>query len=54
MGLGASVDLGGGMKLSASNAQNSDGLTDVKFNYAALSLNACGTAYAYATATTIG
>merc|ERR1712072_1438519 len=31
MGLGASVDLGGGMKLSATNAQNSDGLTDVNF-----------------------
>jgi len=52
MGLGANVDLGGGMKLTASNAQNSDGLTDVKFNNAALSLNAGGTAYAYATATT--
>jgi len=52
MGLGANVDLGGGMKLSATNAQNSDGLTDVKFNNAALSLNAGGTAYAYATATT--
>jgi len=38
MGLGASVDLGGGMKLSASNAQNSDGLTDDNFNYSALSL----------------
>jgi len=52
MGLGANVDLGGGMKLSATNAQNSDGLTDVKFNNAALSLNAGGTAYAYATGTT--
>ena len=51
-GLGANLDLGGGMKLSASNAQNADGLTDVKFNNAALSLNAGGTAYAYATATT--
>jgi hypothetical protein len=38
MGLGASVDLGGGMKLSASNAQNSDGLTDNNFNYSALSI----------------
>ena len=38
MGLGASVDLGGGMTLSASNAQNSDGLTDNNFNYSALSL----------------
>ena len=52
MGLGASVDLGGGMKLSATNAQNSDGLTDVKFDYDQLSLNAGGTAYAYSTATT--
>ena len=33
MGLGAAVDLGGGMTLNASNAQNSDGLTDVNFNY---------------------
>jgi hypothetical protein len=38
MGLGASVDLGGGMKLSASNAQNSEGLTDNNFNYGALSI----------------
>ena len=38
MGLGASVDLGGGMTLSASNAQNSDGLVDNNFNYSALSL----------------
>ena len=37
MGLGAKVDLGGGMTLNASNAQNSDGLTDVNFNYANLS-----------------
>jgi hypothetical protein len=37
MGLGAVVDLGGGMKLNASNAQNSDGLTDVNFNYSAIS-----------------
>jgi hypothetical protein len=33
MGLGASVDLGGGMSLSATNAQNSEGLTDVNFAY---------------------
>ena len=52
MGLAANVDLGGGLKLAATNAQNSDGLTDVKFNNAALSLNAGGTAYAYASATT--
>ena len=50
-GLGATLDLGGGMKLNASNAQNADGLTDVKFDYTALSLNAGGTAYAYAAAT---
>ena len=36
MGLGATVDLGGGMTLNASNAQNSDGLTDVNFNYSAI------------------
>ena len=36
MGLGAKVDLGGGTTLNASNAQNSDGLTDVTFNYSAL------------------
>ena len=45
MGLGASVDLGGGMKLSATNAQNSDGLTDVNFNYGAMT----GTTFATAT-----
>ena len=37
MGLGAKVDLGGGMTLNASNAQNSDGLTDVNFNYSNIS-----------------
>ena len=37
MGLGATVDLGGGMTLNASNAQNSDGLTDVNFNYSNIS-----------------
>ena len=52
MGLGANVDLGGGLSLAATNAQNSDGLTDVKFNNAALSLAAGGAAYAYATGTT--
>ncbi len=36
MGLAASVDLGGGMTLSASNAQNSDGLQDKSLNYDAL------------------
>ena len=37
MGLGATVDLGGGMTLNATNAQNSDGLTDANFNYSAVS-----------------
>ena len=36
MGLGASMDLGGGMTLSATNAQNSDGLTDQVFSYSAV------------------
>jgi len=36
MGLGAELDLGGGMTLNATNAQNSDGLTDVNFNYSAI------------------
>jgi hypothetical protein len=36
MGLSASVDLGGGMTLNASNAQNSDGLQDKSLNYDAL------------------
>jgi hypothetical protein len=36
MGLGATLDLGGGMTLTATNAQNSDGLTDVNFDYGAL------------------
>jgi len=36
MGLAASVDLGGGMTLNASNAQNSDGLQDKSLNYDAL------------------
>ena len=42
MGLSASVDLGSGMTLSASNAQNSDGLQDKSFNYS----NITGTAAA--------
>jgi hypothetical protein len=37
MGLGASMDLGGGMTLSATNAQNSDGLTDKVFSNSAIS-----------------
>ena len=36
MGLAAAVDLGGGMTLNASNAQNSDGLQDKSLTYAAL------------------
>ena len=49
MGLGATVDLGGGMTLTASNAQNSDGLTDKSLTYSAV--NAAGTAYDSATIT---
>ena len=37
MGLAASVDLGGGMTLSATNAQNSDGLQDKSLTYSAIS-----------------
>ena len=36
MGLAAAVDLGGGMTLNATNAQNSDGLQDKSFDYAAV------------------
>ena len=36
MGLSAAVDLGGGMTLNASNAQNSDGLEDVSMTHGAL------------------
>jgi len=36
MGLAAAVDLGGGMTLNASNAQNSDGLQDKSFTYSAI------------------
>ena len=39
MGLAASMDLGGGMTLNASNAQNSDGLQDKSFDYATLTTN---------------
>jgi hypothetical protein len=42
MGLAAAVDLGGGMSLNATNAQNSDGLQDKSFNYDAISINANG------------
>ena len=37
MGLGANVDLGGGITLNASNAQNSDGLKDKVFSYTGVS-----------------
>ena len=43
MGLGASMDLGGGMSLSATNAQNSDGLTDKVFSNAGVTVAADGT-----------
>ena len=36
MGLAATMDLGGGMTLNASNAQNSDGLQDKSLRYDAL------------------
>ena len=36
MGLAAAVDLGGGMTLNATNAQNSDGLQDKSFTYSAI------------------
>jgi len=58
MGLGANVDLGGGMTLNASNAQNSDGLTDIHFNYGAMtgvySNGAYTTAIAYNAANNAG
>ncbi len=49
MGLSAAVDLGGGMTLNASNAQNSDGLTDKSLTYSALTTGAA----AYETGKTI-
>jgi hypothetical protein len=36
MGLGATLDLGGGMTLNAANAQNSDGLTDKSLTYSTI------------------
>ena len=54
MGLGASMDLGGGMKLSATNAQNSDGLTDVNFNYSAISATSFADATLAAATDSIG
>jgi hypothetical protein len=50
MGLGASVDLGGGMTLSATNAQNSDGLQDKSFTYSALTMNTAGDTATFAVA----
>ncbi len=47
MGLGATVDLGGGMTLTASNAQNSDGLQDKSFTYSAIS-GTTSTTFGYA------
>jgi len=52
-GLAASVDLGGGMTLSATNAQNSDGLQDKVLTYSAVSMNAAGTTASFATDNTI-
>ena len=49
MGLAAAVDLGGGMKLNATNAQNADGLTDKVFTASAISMAADGTVAGYAT-----
>ena len=43
MGLAASMDLGGGMTLNATNAQNSDGLQDKSFNYDSVSVDTDGT-----------
>jgi hypothetical protein len=51
MGLAATMDLGGGMTLNASNAQNSDGLQDKVFTYSALSMDAAGTTASYTTGT---
>jgi len=53
MGLGAKVDLGGGMTLNASNAQNSEGLTDVNFNNAGITGTTQAT-FAYAAGASIG
>ena len=49
MGLAAAVDLGGGMTLNATNAQNADGLTDKVFTASAISMAANGTVAGYAT-----
>ena len=44
MGLAASMDLGGGMTLSASNAQNSDGLQDKSLTYSTMTITAANVA----------
>jgi len=51
MGLAAAVDLGGGMTLNATNAQNSDGLQDKSFDYATVTVNAAGVGSAVGGAT---
>ncbi len=42
MGVAAAVDLGGGMTLNATNAQNSDGLQDKSFDYDAVTSDYTG------------
>jgi hypothetical protein len=54
MGLAAAVDLGGGMTLNATNAQNSDGLQDKVLTYSAMSMNATGTTASWTGAGTAG
>ena len=44
MGLAATMDLGGGMTLSASNAQNSDGLQDKSLTYSTMTVTAANVA----------
>jgi hypothetical protein len=44
MGLAATMDLGGGMTLSASNAQNSDGLQDKSLTYSTMTITAANVA----------
>ena len=44
MGLAATMDLGGGMTLNASNAQNSDGLQDKSLTYSAMTVTAANVA----------
>ncbi len=54
MGLAAAVDLGGGMTLNATNAQNSDGLQDKSLTYSAVSMNAAGDTATWSLAGTAG